>query len=79
MVNVGVGAMLPFVGIEIEITQHVFMDVFLEIYADGAIAANDLIGADAGAFGHITAGIRNPDIVRNVPDRMVRSLDGGPD
>ena len=45
-----------------EIVQHILMNLLLQIYADGAVCANDFIGADAGFGRDIPVRVRNPDV-----------------
>jgi hypothetical protein len=60
-----------------EILLHVFVNFFLQVDAYSAVAANDLVGANAGVRRNVPARIRNSDISGNVANRMVRALDGG--
>jgi len=63
------------VGIGGEISQHVLVDFFLQVDAEGAIGAYDFVGADAGVGGNIAIGIGNSDVCRIVADDELCALD----
>src|SRR5215469_5055436 len=58
-----------------EVTLHVFVDFFLEIDADAAVRANDLVGTNTCVGGHIAAGVSDANISRIVANGVVCSLD----
>ena len=60
-----------------EIRLHVFVNFFLQVDADGAIDANDLVGADTGVGGNVSMGIRYTNVGRIVANRVVGPFDGG--
>lgn len=69
VINIGVWTVAlrpPFMRICREGTLHVFMDFFLQVYANCAIAANDLVRAYARICRHVAARIWNAHIVRNI-------------
>jgi hypothetical protein len=53
------------------------MDFLLKIDAHSTVAANNLIGANAGIRRNVPTGIRNSNVGRNITDRMMSALDGG--
>jgi hypothetical protein len=58
------------------VTLHVLVNFFLKIDADGAVSANDLIGADAIARSNVAAGVRDADVGGVVTDDVLGALDG---
>jgi hypothetical protein len=58
---------------------HILMDFFLKVDADGAVSANDFVGADAGAGGDVPSRVGNADVGGIVADDVMRALDGGGD
>lgn len=62
-----------------EILLHVFMDFFLKVDSHCAVRTNDLIGAYAGVFGNIAAGIRNANVGGVVTHGVLRSFFCGGD
>ncbi len=55
------------------------MHFFLQIDANGTIRANDLVGANACVGGNVSARVRNADVLGNITDRMMSSLNRGGD
>ena len=80
MVNIRVGCLVvrarPFVWVQSEVTLHVLVNFFLKIDADGAVSANDLVGADASAGSNVAAGVRDADVGGVVTDDVMGALDG---
>jgi hypothetical protein len=74
VVNVRVGGPAPVVRIDIEVLNHIFMNFFLQVYANRAVNADDLVGANAGVRRNIAARIWNPNVPRNIPDVVVRAF-----
>ncbi len=77
MVNVAVRMSLLFVGINREISLHVFVNFLLQVDTHGPVNSNHLIGAYAGVRGNITAWIWDTDVIRNVANGMVSAFDSG--
>jgi hypothetical protein len=77
MVDFAVRTTLPAVRIRVEIPHYVFMNLLLEIDSDRPIAANHFVGADAGVCGDVPARVRNTNVVGDISDRMMRTLDSG--
>lgn len=57
-----------------EVLRHIFVDCLLKVDTDGPIRANNLIGADTGVGGNVSAWVGDPVVCRIVPDMMVRPL-----
>ena len=77
VIDVGVGARQepsPLIWIRGEIPEHVFVDLFLQVDANGAVRADDFIGADARAGWNISVRIGNTDVGGIVTNGVVRSL-----
>ena len=62
--------------VQSEVTLHVLVNFFLKIDADGAVSANDLVGADASARSNVAAGVRDADVGGVVTDDVMGALDG---
>ena len=60
-----------------EIRLHVLVNFFLQVDADGAIDPNDFVGANTGAGGDVSIGIRYTNVGRIVVNRVLRPFDGG--
>ena len=67
----------PLVRVDCEILHHVFVHFFLQIDTHGAVATNNLVGANAGVGRNISARIWNADVGGTVVHRMVDALHGG--
>jgi len=50
------------------------MNFFLQVYANRAVNADDLVGANAGVRRNVAARIWNPNVPRNIPDVVVRAF-----
>ena len=55
---------------------HVLVNFLLQVDADGAVCANDLIGADAGIRGNVAAWIWDFHVGGIISDGVMRALDG---
>jgi hypothetical protein len=67
----------PLVGVRRGVLQHVFVDLFLQIDAHGAVTPNNFIRGNAGVGRNVPAGIRDSNIGRNIADRVMGALHGG--
>jgi len=56
--------------------QHVDMDFFLQIDADGSIRADHFIGADSSRSGNISSRVGNPNVRAIVANEVMSSLYG---
>src|SRR5579864_7530457 len=77
MVNIGIRALSspsPFAWISVEIGQHIFMNFFLQIYADGTVGTDNLIRTNAGFGRHVSSGIRNAYVSWVVSDRVTSTF-----
>ena len=77
MVDVGIGTVLPFMWIRVEMAHHIFVNFLLKIYSDGPVASNDLIRADPGIGRNIAAWIWNADVIRYISHLIMSAFDGG--
>lgn len=75
MIDVGIGMLLPFMWVIIEMTDHIFVYFHLQIYSYCAIASDNFIGAHSGVKRHVTAWIRDADIIRHIFHLMMCSFD----
>ena len=60
-----------------EVRDHVFVDLLLKVNTDFAVNPNDLVGADAGIRGNVSARIRYAHVVCDVAHMNVRAFDSG--
>src|SRR6266513_5841768 len=56
---------------------HVFVNFFLQVYAEGAVGADYFVGADTGVGGNIAARIGDADVGGDVADIVGGAFDGG--
>jgi hypothetical protein len=63
--------------VEVEVGQHVLVDLLLQVDADGAVDADDLVGAGADAGRDVAPGIGDAAITAVVADLVLRALDRG--
>jgi hypothetical protein len=59
-----------------EIVQHILMNFLLQIDTDGAVCANDFMGADTGFSRNIPVWVGNSDVRRIIANAKVRTLNG---
>src|SRR5713226_4552977 len=62
-----------------EIPQHILVNLLLQINADGAVCANDFIGANTGARRNVPVRIGNADVSRIITNGVLRALYGSSD
>jgi hypothetical protein len=80
MVNVGIWRgrePVPFPAIGAEVLQHVFMDLFLQVHAHGAVRPNDFVRTDSRVGRNITARIRQSHISGIISDGVSSPLGRG--
>ena len=58
-----------------KIRLHVFVDFFLQINADSAIDADDLVSADAGVCGNVAIGIGDVNVLGIIADGVMGAFD----
>src|SRR6266481_3809518 len=56
------------------VLHHVFVNFLLQIHANGSVGANNLVGADSGVRGHVSAWIIEMDVRGNVLHRVIGAL-----
>src|SRR4029077_14387926 len=67
----------PLIRVGREIVQHILVNFFLQIDTDGAVCADNFIGADTCIGRDVPVWVGNPDVGGIVTNDMVRALYGG--
>jgi hypothetical protein len=62
-----------------EVPNHVLVNFLLQINSHASINTDDFVGTNAGARGHIAAGVVDGNMVWKVTDHVVGALNGGSD
>src|SRR5205807_10408079 len=59
--------------------RHVSVNFLLKVDANGAIRANDFVGADACGRGHVPIRVRGADVRGIIANDVMRTFDSGSD